>query len=239
MVALGVDGRRRGVEILRLAVADRTSAEGDDFAGRRVRGHHEAIAVEVVVAPLAALDQARLGRQRKVDAVALELGDEAAPRVGGISEGESLDRLRRETAPIAVRSGRRATLAGEHSGEVGGRDAVRLVHSLALASGAGRARVLRLELDPGFARERADGVREGEILGFLQERDYVAAGAAAEALEKAAIGVNVKRRRLLGMKRAKPNEVVSALAQRHVLPDEARDVDASPDFVKSVLIVSH
>ena len=64
-------------------------------------------------------------------------------------------------------------------------------------------------------------------------------GTAAEALEETAIGVNVKRRRLLGVKRTEPDEVVAALFERHVLPDKGRDVDASADLAKNALIVSH
>jgi hypothetical protein len=51
--------------------------------------------------------------------------------------------------------------------------------------------------------------------------------------------MNVKRRRLLGMKWAKPHEVVTPLVERHVLTDEARDIDAIADFAKRALIVSH
>ena len=51
--------------------------------------------------------------------------------------------------------------------------------------------------------------------------------------------MNVERRRLFKVKRAQTNEVVAALVQRHVRPDEARDVDASVDFPNNALVDTH
>ena len=92
---------------------------------------------------------------------------------------------------------------------------------------------------PAFAAQRPHDVAEGRVFDALYEGDRVAAGTAAEALEKPAVRMDVQRRRLLGMKRAEPDEVVSALAQSDVLSDQARDVGASADFAQCVLVVSH
>jgi hypothetical protein len=88
-------------------------------------------------------------------------------------------------------------------------------------------------------REHSNGVPEPGIFQLLHERNDVAACPAAEAFEKTTVGMHVKRRRFLGVKWAETNEVVSALAQRHVLSNEVPDVNASSDLAKRVLVVSH
>jgi hypothetical protein len=51
--------------------------------------------------------------------------------------------------------------------------------------------------------------------------------------------MHVKRGRLFGVKRTETDEIVATLAQWHVLPDKARDINAGSDFAKCSLIVSH
>ena len=165
MVAFGIDRRRRRVEVFRLAVAERAAAEGDHLAGRRVRRDHKPVAVEVVVAALTALDQPGRGGERKVDAVALELVDEAAPRVGRISETESLD-ASSDANPRRAQYARAAAprSPAEHSREISRRDSVRFVDRLAFAAGARRARILRLQLDARLGREHPHRIAKRYVL---------------------------------------------------------------------------
>jgi hypothetical protein len=74
---------------------------------------------------------------------------------------------------------------------------------------------------------------------MLHERDRITADTAAEALKETAIRMDVERGRLLGMKRAQADQIVSALAQRHVLTNQLRDVYARADFAKGTLVKPH
>ena len=141
---------------------------------------------------LAAFDEPGRRGERKVHAVTLELADETGPRIGGIAEIESLDDGVGETATAQIRAGARSALLPEHSSEVCRRDSIRFIDRFAFAACACRAWVLRLELDPGFERERAHGIAKREILQFLREGNDVSAHSAAETLEETAIGMNVK-----------------------------------------------
>ena len=240
VAAFGVDRRRRRVEVFRLAVAERAAAERDDFAGRRVGRHHEPVAVEVVIAALPALDQAGPCGQREIEAVAFQLGR----RGRSTSPARSRARIARSSRRRSRAGGSRRAPARRRRPPASARNRRRRRGSLRRSPRArcGRARARGLSGSssmPAFAREHAHGVAERRVLELLHEGDDVAAGAAAEALEEAAIRVHVKRRRLLGVKRAESDEVVAPLFERHVLPDKARDVDASADFAKRALIVSH
>src|SRR5579871_6893018 len=101
------------------------------------------------------------------------------------------------------------------------------------------ARVVRLQFDARLGSERANRLTEIEVFRFLHERDDVAAGSAPEALEESAVGMDVKRRRLLGVKGAQPDQIVAALFERYVASDEGGNIDASSDFAQSALIVLH
>ena len=81
-----------------------------------------------------------------------------------------------------------------------------------------RRRVLELHADLGG--EVLDGADEVDVTGSLDERDGVTRLIAAEAAVPPDLLTDVERRRLLGVKRAQPDEVAPDLAQRHDLADD-------------------
>ena len=95
------------------------------------------------------------------------------------------------------------------------------------------------ELDAGTAREHARGLGEGQILELLHELDDVAARTAAEAFETAAVGMDVKRGRLLPVEMAEAHETVAAFTQLHICADESTDSGANEDFADGGLVDPH
>ena len=84
-----------------------------------------------------------------------------------------------------------------------------------------RARALLvLDGDAVALAERLDGLGEGELLGFADERDRVARLAAAEALVEALVHIDVEGGRLLAVERA---EALQPRAARLAQGDDARD----------------
>ena len=78
--------------------------------------------------------------------------------------------------------------------------------------------------------EQFDGLDEADVLDLLDERVDVAALAAAEAVEVAVVGADVKRRRLLVVERAQALQRVGAgAAQLDVVADDVLDADAFAD----------
>ena len=58
----------------------------------------------------------------------------------------------------------------------------------------------------------------------LQELEHIAAGAAAEAVKKSLVAIDVKGRRFLAVKRAEAFVRRAAFFQRHVLLNDLHDV---------------
>ncbi len=103
------------------------------------------------------------------------------------------------------------------------------------------------ELDARLLGAVFQGFRERPPLVLHEEGEYISSLAAAEAVEELAVGVDIKRRRLLGMKRAESDEIVPASTQRHILADHRDDVGGLFDLIfddvvghggVSVLIIS-
>ena len=155
---------------------------------------------------LAGLEEPRRSRDPQIDVVRGQLADEPVPPLRRVAEFERLDRRGGQPALLGVRARRRALgFEAEHAMEERRRQLVGGVNLLLFAARArGFGRLLG-ECDPGPAREHARGFRERNALEQLNELDRVAALPAAEALEEAAIGMDVKRGRVLGMKRAEPD----------------------------------
>ena len=84
--------------------------------------------------------------------------------------------------------------------------------------------LLVLELHAEPVAEPLDRADEVEVLFLLDERDRVAALAAAEALEGAAVGRDAEARRPLLVKRAEADVTAPRLAQARVPLDERDDV---------------
>ena len=94
--------------------------------------------------------------------------------------------------------------------------------SVVSSSGIGNAEALR---------ELSHRVGEADLLLQLDELEHVAANAAAETVKKAAIAIDVERRRLLTVKRTQAFVAVARLPQRHVVGDDGDDVSGVADFV--------
>ena len=198
---LGVHGRGRRVEILRLA-------------GDRVGRDHQTVAIEIVEAALAALDEPGLLGEREIDAFALQFRGEPIPAIGRVTELELPDRLGTDPAPRTVRAARLAFRFREQDAmEILRGHVVCVVDRFFFAAHARLRRIFGLEFDPGALRQHAHRIDEVDVVVQLHEPDHVAGRVAAEALEEPAVGVDVKRRGLLAVKRAQSDQIVAALAQ--------------------------
>ena len=114
-----------------------------------------------------------------------------------------------------------------------------MVDRFALAPGTRRARVLVFDLDADPFGEDAQRVGEADVLVFLHEGQHVAADAAAETLEETTIGMHVERGRLLAVKWTQADQIVAALAQRHVRTDHLADVGASEYLTLDAVVDTH
>ena len=74
---------------------------------------------------------------------------------------------------------------------------------------------------------------------LLGERNRVAGSAASKALEKPAVGMNVKRGRFLAVERTQTDEIVPAFAQRNVLGDELAEIGPSQDLSLDAVVDPH
>ena len=136
-----------------------------------------------------------------------------------------------------ARLGARRT--AQHALEKCGGDAVGFVNGFAFVTRARRLRTLRLQFDARALRERAQRFGKRQVLVQLRELNDVAKRTASEAFEKTFVGMHVKRRRLLVMKRAESDQVVAAFTQLNVRADEARDIDASLNLANRSVVDRH
>ena len=182
---------------------------------------------------------AHIGKVRSNELVAgvallLQMGDEAAAS-RRIAEVPVLRRAAPEPAAMQVGTGRGGAgiarahelqmveilglLAGEH-------------HALALGTRHAPATDL-LDVDVGTVRQRAYRLGKLEMLGFHDVAEDVAAFAAAKAVPKLRVRVDLERRRLLVVERAAPPEQAPLLFEHDTLRDERHQVDrlADPPYV--------
>src|SRR5580658_3609705 len=104
---------------------------------------------------------------------------------------------------------------------------------LALLSAAG---LVDLDRNAGSLGQHTNGLAKGVPLDPLEEREYVAALLAAEAMVETRVGIDVEARRLFLVKGAQPDEPAAALFQRrHALRHDSDDVGAVPDDGYGVL----
>ena len=80
-------------------------------------------------------------------------------------------------------------------------------------------------------REHPDRFRERHLLVELEKFEDVAADAAAEAVKEPFIGVDVKGRRFLGMKRAQSLVGVADPLERDIFLHDLHDVGLQPEIV--------
>ena len=80
------------------------------------------------------------------------------------------------------------------------------------------------QLDADARRDMLHRLRKREALGQREELEDVAARAAAEAVEEPLAAIDVKRRRLLAMKRTEAFVALAGELERRDLADEVDDV---------------
>ncbi len=79
------------------------------------------------------------------------------------------------------------------------------------------------------------GILEPHLFLELQKLEHIAAHAAAEAVEKSLVAVDVERRRLFRMKRAETLVAGAGFPQRHVLLNDLDDVRVHSQVVDESL----
>ncbi|BDZ43245.1 hypothetical protein GCM10025865_25440 [Paraoerskovia sediminicola] len=205
-VRLLVERRLGGVEVLGtlVLVVELAGPEADDRA-RHVTDRPDQPTTEPVVgATLALAHQARRDELGAGEAPALEVPLEVVPAGRCVADPEGLGVGAAEAALGEELAGRPRPGGHELLGEVLLGDAVRLQEALpapgllaAARAAPARPGVLVAELDPDRAGEVLDGLREPQPVDLLDERDDVAALAAAEAVPAPHLGPHVERRRAL------------------------------------------
>src|SRR4029079_3133441 len=92
-----------------------------------------------------------------------------------------------------------------------------------------RRRLLVLELDAEAVGQPLDRADEVDVLQLLDECDRVAALAAAEALEGAAVGRDAEARRLLLVERTQPRVAAAGLPEPRVALDQRDEIGRALD----------
>ena len=85
--------------------------------------------------------------------------------------------------------------------------------------------------DAELLRQHPHRVLEPDLLVQLEELEHVAAGAAAEAVEEALLGIDDERRRLLRVERAQALVGRPRALERHVLLHDLQDVGLQAEVV--------
>jgi hypothetical protein len=223
-----------GVEVLRHAVVEQPTGEADDAAERVAdREHHPA--TEPVVAPAALVlgDQPGLEQVVVAHAAREHVLQQAVPAVGGEAQPPVAHRLVRQPAtPQVVGRGLPGSWATNHA------SATSLISSRSRRRPLAGRRAAHLDAD-ALAQE-LQGVAELDALRAHDVVEHVALGAAAEAVEEAALDVDVERRRALAVERAEPLELPAAGGlERDRLADDLGEVDARPDALLGVVELAH
>lgn len=231
-VRLLVQQRLGRVDVLgfhRIVVEQPAGAEPDHLAGRAADGPQQPPVEPVHRATPALPRQAGRLQLLELKTLALQVFCQRIPARRCESAPEVTGRLGIEVAFGQILAGRRRLVGLERRrvelrrGRVG-RDEPAAAAAVALHAG-GRAGVGDRVADP--VGEQFDGLDEADVLDLLEERVHVAALAAAEAVEVPVVGADVKRRRLLVVKRAQALERIrTGTPQLDVIADHF--IDAHP-----------
>ena len=217
----------RGVQILGLAVAQHTAAEGDGATAVIADREYHPIAEQVVDATaVGALadqpSQLQLGDRK---AAFLECVLERAPPAGGEPEPESRDHRIVEASSAQISARRSAALALK----------LRLIELRRSSQGLENSlpidpRSLLVRTAAGLGNHYATQLGQathcfGEVDPFvlLHELEQIAALAAAEAMPQTFV-VDGERRRLLLVERTKTDPAGAALPELHDLADESHRI---------------
>src|SRR5262249_56281394 len=98
---------------------------------------------------------------------------------------------------------------------------------------------LRGQLDADALSERPDCLGKAEPIVTHDEAERVAAGAAAEAVEDAALRIDREGRGLLGVERTESLPMLAGALQVHDLPDELHDIEPRADLVEELRTEVH
>jgi hypothetical protein len=230
-----LEQRRLGrVEVLRQRVAEHPTGEADEPPERVAHREHEAL-TEAVVAPTALVlgDQAELEQVVVAHPLGEQVLEQAVPAIGREAQPPGRRGGVLDAAVAQVGLGRATGQAGAEVGQGG------LVHLQQVAP-APLPRRAAAHLDAHPLAEEAQRVAELHALGPHHELEGVALGAAAEAVEEAAVDVDVERRGALGMEGAQALQLAATGGlERHRLPHQLRQVDPRPDLLLGVVELAH
>src|SRR5204862_5680909 len=96
-----------------------------------------------------------------------------------------------------------------------------------------RARVFfEFERDAGPFGQSMHRFGKTDALEFLNEREYVTALVTAEAMKNLTLGMDVKTRRLLLVKRAEGDKIGARALEREIGADDLDDVAGSADLLE-------
>src|SRR5262249_32734336 len=90
--------------------------------------------------------------------------------------------------------------------------------------------LVEFEDDVGALSQAPHRFDKGNILVFLNELEHVATLVTAEAMENLPVGIDMKARRFLLVKRTQGNEVRAGTLQTQITPDDINDVTGAADL---------
>ena len=207
--ALRENRRLRRVEILGLTVADNTPTKADDPLLHIDDGEQEPSAKPVGERPGVVgrrKDQPGLFGVFQMNLLLPKEIGQLAPVVGGIPDLEVLEGRVNETAPLGVRPRRVVTAeAVAKKLERGGIDRVRALLLRLLALRGLAVSAPRCQGDSGALGQPLSRFDKGEIFGFFDELEDIAAHAAGpEAVPASLFRIDIERRRSFRMERTQP-----------------------------------
>ena len=222
-------GRLRRIEVFRLRVAKRTSAEGDDAPALIRDGDHDAIAEAVIYPPAALTSHGKPCRHENMLGYAALLKGigELRPRVGREADPIARNRLVRDAAAREVLFSRCAVARhGETVVKEVTRERIHLAQIVQLPETRLLARVtVSLGLfDAELLRLPEDRLKRRDMLHERDEFERVAARMAAEAVEEAVGGYDGERRGLFVVKGAAAPVAVALALQRDIALHDGKDV---------------
>src|SRR5207249_1042495 len=182
--------RLRRVEIFRIGAVERTSAESDQRARLSVNRNHQAIAKPIVVAgPALARHHQTRELERLLAMFASEASEDVVPRVGRISEAVFFDDVFADSAVVEIFPrrivGKSEGLMKSFGGFVDDFEQVVFVAFPGRLAATGK-------LDADARGHVLDRLRKRESLGEREELENVAARAAAEAVEKPFVAIDME-----------------------------------------------
>ncbi len=205
--ALVEDERVGGVEVFRLAVSENAAAERDYVSAQVDDRKHHAVE-EAVHRAAVSSPEGDVGADGLLlrEALIPEMVDEREPARRRKAEAEMADGLQRQRAAAQILHALPPHVGVENGVVIAGGLPVELEHPPALRGHAVVGAAFgHLESRP--VRQEAHRLKIIELLNLSDKRDNVPSHMAAEAVEGAVVGIDVKRRRLFSVERTQPHKV--------------------------------